>query len=139
MKFVLVAFITAFGRIVKLAKLNQNANALKPRNGDPMKNVFLLSLLALTACGAQGPTGTNGTNGSNGTDGSTITTVQFCSASTVYPSTFSEVGLCINGNLWAVYSANDGFLTEIVPGAYTSDGIGSSCNFTVLPNCIVSN
>lgn len=72
-------------------------------------------------------------------NGSFVLPVQFCPNPTTYPSTFSEVGFCINNQLWGVYSVNNGFLTLIVPGNYSSNGINSSCNFTVGPNCTVTN
>lgn len=110
-----------------------------------MKSLFILALIC-TACG-QGPQGTAGINGTNGTngvtgpagaDGTVITPVQFCpNVTSSYPSTFPEVGLCVNGSIYAVYSANDGFLTLIPPGTYVSNAIGSACNFTVFPNCVV--
>ena len=81
----------------------------------------------------------NGANGNTGLDGTQISTVQFCPGATSYPSEFNEIGICIGGNIYAVYSANDGFLTQIVPGSYNSNAIGSSCNFTVLPNCVIQN
>jgi len=102
-----------------------------------MKNLIGASLLVLVGCGHNGLNGTNGTPGINGTNGTVVTSVQFCPGTPSYASTFPETGLCFNGNIYAVYSANDGFLTEIVPGAYTSNAIGSSCNFTVLPNCVI--
>ena len=81
----------------------------------------------------------NGRNGLNGTNGTTVTPIQFCSASTAsYPNTFPEVGFCINKKLYAVYSATDGFLSLIPPGAYISNGINSSCTFTVGLNCQVN-
>lgn len=84
--------------------------------------------------------GTNGTNGTNGVNGTVITPIQFCGGVTGnYPSTFPEVGFCINNSLYAVYSANGGFLTEVLPGTWSSDGINASCTFTVQPNCVVSN
>src|ERR1700677_3652665 len=58
-----------------------------------------------------------------------IEPVQFCPGTPSYPSTFPEVGWCLNGELYAVYSSNDGFLTLIPPGNYQSNAIGSSCNF----------
>lgn len=95
--------------------------------------------------GTNGVDGQNGTNGSNGLDGAVgpkgedgtvITPIQFCpNVVPTYPSTFPESGLCINGNIFAVYSANDGFLALIPPGVYSSNAIGSSCTFTVLANC----
>jgi hypothetical protein len=91
------------------------------------------------ATGATGQTGATGTNGTNGTNGTVITPVQFCTGDTgSYPSTFPEVGFCINNNLYAVYSANGGFLTEVLPGTWSSDGINASCTFTVAADCKVT-
>lgn len=81
----------------------------------------------------------NGQNGINGTNGTSIKTVQFCLNSTNYPTTFAEVGICIDNNIYAVYSTNGGFLTYIPPGNYSSDGINSSCNFTVKTNCEIND
>lgn len=93
-----------------------------------------LAILLLSGCG-QGPQGIPGTAGTNGT---TINPVQFCPSVTPnYPTTFPESGFCIDGNIYAVYSANDGFLTLIPPGQYVSNAIGSICTFQVLPNCVV--
>jgi len=78
-------------------------------------------------------------NGSNGTPGTLITPIQFCPGTVSYPSVFPETGFCIQGNIYAVYSANDGFLTLLPPGVYTSNAIGNSCNFTVTANCTVTN
>jgi hypothetical protein len=124
--------------------------------------VVIMALIQTLGCGQNGTNGTNGTNGSSCTvttitspsagslisctdgtqslvlDGTVLTPVQFCSATTTYPSTFSEVGFCIDGSLYAVYSANDGFLTEVPNGTYDSDGINSSCSFTVT-GCTVSH
>jgi hypothetical protein len=86
-----------------------------------------------------GPIGPAGPQGLPGVDLTPITWVQFCQATPSYPSTFPEGGLCINGNIYAVYSTNDGFLTLVPPGAYTSDGVGSSCNFTILANCQIQD
>lgn len=94
-----------------------------------MKRIILISTLLLVSCGH---------DGTNGAPGTTISSVQFCPGSiATYPTTFPEIGFCIEGNLYAVYSANDGFLTEIPPGQYLSNAIGSSCNFTVLSNCVI--
>lgn len=117
--------------------------------------LFLVAAtMSLTACcddnpqqgatGSQGPIGPTGPQGNvgqpgtNGVDPTPVTAVQFCSGTTTYPGTFVELGLCINDNLYAVYSANNGFLVLLVPGAYTSNAIGSSCNFTVAAHCQVS-
>lgn len=90
------------------------------------------------ATGSNGNNGSNGSQGPSGQDGTVITVVQFCQGvAPSYPSTFPESGLCINGNLYGVYSANDGFLALLPPGAYNSNAIGSNCNFTILPNCVI--
>lgn len=85
--------------------------------------------------GDVGPTGPQGTTGPDGLDGTQITEVQFCPGDTTYPSQFNEIGFCIEGRLYAVYSQNGGFLTYVPPGTYTSNGINSSCTFTVGANC----
>src|ERR1700677_3947355 len=120
--------------------------------------LFLVTIVINLSC--TGQNGSNGSNGSScsvssitpssvvptggallqctdGTqaliiNGTVIQPVQFClHPVTTYPSTFAEVGFCINGEIYAVYSANDGFLSPIPSGNYTSDGINASCNFTV--------
>lgn len=86
--------------------------------------------------GASGPAGVSGSTGAAGQAGTIILPIKFCPNSVaVYPSVFPEYGVCIDNKLYAVYSANDGFLTEIPPGQYSSNAIGSSCTFTVLLNC----
>jgi len=123
-----------------------------------MKTALIVAIisaatLALTGCpgpkgdagnsgapGAQGPagqTGAQGPSGAPGTDITEITWVQFCPGTTSYPSNFQEGGLCFGGNVYGVYSANDGFLTELPPGTYSSNAIGNSCTFTLLPNCVI--
>ncbi len=91
--------------------------------------------------GAQGLPGLAGQSvtGPAGSDGTIVTPVQFCPGTPSYPSTFIESGLCINGKIYAVYSANDGFLTYLPTGSYSSNAINSRCNFTVLSNCGVRN
>lgn len=88
--------------------------------------------------GVQGMPGPQGIQGLPGVDPTPITIVQFCPNTTAYPSTFSEVGFCIANNLYAVYSANNGFLVYIPPGQYSSNGINSSCTFTVHDNCEIT-
>lgn len=85
--------------------------------------------------GPQGPAGQNGTNGTNGVDATPVTWVQFCPGVTSYPANFQEGGLCLGGNVYGVYSANNGFLTLLPPGTYNSNAIGNSCTFTLLANC----
>lgn len=130
-----------------------------------MKTVFtLLMLIILTACGdttsvigpkgdkgdpgVQGIPGVNGSNGQDGAQGpqglpgapgSTITEVQLCGGcQAAYPSVFPEIGLCIDNKLYGVYSANGGFMVELPPGTYSSNGINCSCTLTVASGCIVS-
>lgn len=96
---------------------------------------------AVGPIGATGPAGLPGTNGSDGAPGidpTPITAVNLCPGTTTYPSTFIELGLCINHKLYGVYSEHEGFLVEIVPGAYSSRGHGSQCNFTVGADCEVT-
>jgi hypothetical protein len=82
-----------------------------------------------------GTPGLPGVNGTNGTNATPVTTVQFCPGSTNYPSTFLEYGICLNNEIYGVYSVNGGFLALLPPGAYNSNAVGSTCNFTILPNC----
>lgn len=103
-----------------------------------------------TVVGPQGPAGSNGSNGTNGTDGlpgapgspgldaTPVTVVNLCPGSTSYPGVFIEIALCINNRLQAVYSVNGGFLTYLPPGNYSSNAVGSSCNFTVVSGCDVA-
>jgi len=88
--------------------------------------------------GADGQDGQDGQQGPAGADGTVITVVQFCPNHTPnYPSTFPEFGLCIEGQLYAVYSTNGGFLALIPPGTYSSNAVGSACTFTVSAGCVV--
>lgn len=118
-----------------------------------MRYIVLIFTLSLIACG-DGGVSTDVSQVESCTvsgqtitcpDGSTVTLptnnftiVQFCPSVTTYPTTFSEIGFCIDSQLYAVYSANDGFLTLVVPGTYSSNGINSSCTFVVGQNCEVS-
>jgi hypothetical protein len=88
--------------------------------------------------GSPGLIGPVGPTGPAGADGRIATVVTLCPGHTSYSSTFVEVALLINGKLYAVYSQNGGFLTEIPPGRYHSQGIGSACDFTVNPDATIS-
>lgn len=120
-----------------------------------MKKVLALTvLLSLAACapeegdrgrsgsqgqqGIQGEQGEMGPRGATGADGQPAQVVPLCPGISNYGA-FVEVALCINNNLYAVYSANGGFLTYLAPGNYSSNGIGSACNLTVHNNCVVTN
>ena len=89
--------------------------------------------------GIQGLIGPAGIQGIPGSAGTVVTFVQFCPGATVYPSTFPEFGLCVAGQIYAVYSANGGFGVQLPLGAYSSDGINSSCSFNVLANCVITH
>lgn len=111
-----------------------------------------MAILALAACGKgrdglhgelgeRGPKGDSGDTvvgpaGPRGADGEIAEVIQLCPGTSTY-GVFVEVALCINSKLYAVYSANGGFLTYLAPGNYASNAIGSACNLTVLPNCRV--
>lgn len=89
--------------------------------------------------GSQGDVGPQGPQGTPGQDATPITVVQFCPGVVPsYPNAFPEVGLCLNGSLYGVYSANGGFMAYLPPGRYSSDGINDSCTFIISANCGVS-
>lgn len=88
----------------------------------------------LTIVGPQGPAGVAGVNGTN----ASIGIVPLCPGVSSY-GTFVEVGLCINNDLYAVYSTHGGFMTYLAPGNYSSNAVGSACNLTVSANCVVSH
>lgn len=82
--------------------------------------------------GVNGVDGVNGTNGHDGVDATPITIVQFCQGITpAYPSTFPEIGLCLQGKLYGVYSTNGGFMVYISDGSYISHGLNADCTFVV--------
>lgn len=88
------------------------------------------------ATGAQGATGETGTPGQ---DAHPVSVIQLCGTCVAsYPSVFPETGVCINDKLYGVYSANGGFLVELTPGAYGSNGINCSCSFTIAKHCVVN-
>ncbi len=110
---------------------------------------IIFASLFIESCAKPGPSEVNGTTGQPGvsiagpqgipgTPGTALTFVQFCPGFTQnYPSTFAESGFCVNGQMWAIYSANGGFLAELPPGTYSSNGINASCTFTLEANCVV--
>ena len=82
--------------------------------------------------GVDGKDGRDGADGSDGVDAFPVTVVKFCPNSVpTYPSVFPEVGLVIYGKIYAVYSTKGGFLTELPPGNYYSNAVGSACSFKV--------
>lgn len=91
------------------------------------------------APGNPGSNGLNGTNGTNGADAAPLTIVPFCPGFTPsYPNVFPEYGICLQNQLYGVYSANGGFMALLPPGTYSSNGINASCTFTISANCQVN-
>lgn len=88
--------------------------------------------------GPQGAPGNAGQDGHNGAD-APASVVKLCPGTDTYPTVFVEYALCLNNQLYAVYSIPNAFMTLLTPGNYASNGIGSSCNLTVGPNCLVSH
>lgn len=85
---------------------------------------------AIGGVGSTGPAGDQGVQGPAGADGTVITMVKLCPGTPSH-SVFVEYAMCINGNLYGVYSANGGFLALLSNGSYTSDGIGADCCLTI--------
>ena len=119
-----------------------------------MKHYFLLAILLFSvgceringdkgepgiqgAPGNTGPQGPSGPQGPAGVNAPVVTTIKLCPSTPIYPNVFVEYAICLQGNLYGVYSANGGFLALLPPGNYQSNGIGSSCNFSVAANCVV--
>lgn len=108
--------------------------------------VMFVMFPMIAACGRgpmgpSGPTGAQGAPGVDGQDGqdAVATVVKLCPGVTTYPSVFVEVALRIDSRLYAVYSSHGGFLTELVPGRYTSNTVGSRCDFTVNNDLTITN
>lgn len=87
--------------------------------------------------GNQGQTGAQGAQGLAGADGTVITMVKLCPGTPSH-TVFVEYAMCVNGQLYGVYSANSGFLALLSDGAYTSDGIGADCSLAI-SGCNVSH
>lgn len=109
-----------------------------------------VTLLLLSSCGKdltaiqplpgpQGIPGLNGVNGTNGSDATPVYAVQLCPGTPSYPTLFPEFAFCVQGLLYATYSVNGGFTTILPPGGYNSNAVGSSCSFTVVSGCEVTN
>lgn len=101
--------------------------------------VYLLLILTIVGCG-KALDGKPGYNGVDGASGTVIIPIQLCDASFVptYPNIFPEYALCIDNQLYGVYSANGGFLALLPPGQYNSNGINSSCTFTISSDCNIT-
>ena len=112
-----------------------------------MRLIIISLVLLLSACGKPGPQGQPGQSivgppgptGSPGPSGTIITMKQLCgSCVPTYPSVFAESVMCIDNQLYGVYSANGGFLSLLTPGTYTSNGINCSCTITIGNDCSIS-
>ena len=85
--------------------------------------------------GLNGTDGADGRDGVSGTTGTSVIPVKFCQSDN---STFSEYGLLIGGELFAVYwdaktgsaKKEQAFLTKLDKGLYQSTG-GNNCLFEV--------
>jgi hypothetical protein len=91
--------------------------------------------------GQQGIPGLNGPQGIPGLNAAPTTAVQFCPGYTpTYPTTFPESGLCVGGNIYAVYwDGTNAWLSLIPPGHYASTSTTAPCNFTVVAGCVINN
>jgi hypothetical protein len=121
---------------------NVSPNTVAPTGGSMISctdgtNTMILNGINGTN-GTDGVDGQDGEDGSDGAPGTIVQSIQFCPGVTSYPAKFNEVGFCVAGKLYAVYSANGGFMAEIPPGTYSSNGINSSCTFTVELDCQVT-
>lgn len=106
-----------------------------------MKKLLLLTLMTvISACsGEPSYYASQGEQGPPGTPASARVFVQLCPGTQSYPGVFIEYAECINDNLWGVYSANNGFYTFFPPGNYSSNALGSACNLTIQPHCVVTH
>lgn len=105
---------------------------------DDDSNVFVSN----GAKGDKGDTGSQGPQGNTGSPGMNATPVEFikfCPGSVPSYGNFPEYGIKANGKVYAVYSANNGFLTLLSPGGYNTSSTGLNCNFTVHSDGSVSN
>lgn len=78
-----------------------------------------------------GTQGMPGATGAAGTNATPVTVVELCPGVSSYPGVFVETALCIDGELYGVYSVPNAFLTGLPNGNYTSTGIGSACNLSI--------
>jgi hypothetical protein len=84
--------------------------------------------------GQQGNQGPQGNAGANGQDATPVVPVQLCpNVTPTYASVFPEYALCISGHLYGTYNQKTSYqyLAELPDGAYSSDGQGAACSFTI--------
>lgn len=91
--------------------------------------------------GPQGPQGPAGPQGFPGVAGSHVTPIVFCPRfATSYPTTFAEVGFCVDDQLYGVFwDSHNAWWTLIPPGYYASTSTSAPCSFTVSAHCTVSD
>jgi len=120
--------------------LTQPASSQQCPNGGVQVTIgSAISVLCNGLDGNTGGLGPVGPKGSPGLDATPVEAIQLCPGVDTYPSVFTEYALCLDNQLYAVYSIPNAFLTLLTPGSYTSKGIGSACNLTVAPNCVVTH
>lgn len=102
--------------------------------------IWPLLVAILCSCGGPiGPPGLQGPPGMPGNPGTIIIPIPLCpDFIPTYPNVFPEYALCIDNQLYGVYSRNGGFLALLPPGTYYSDGINASCTLVVESNCVVT-
>lgn len=118
-----------FALLIVVAACGKNYDAIPGPMGPTGANG------AAGPAGDTGGVGPQGAPGQSGTDAESVTVVQLCSGAPTYGSVYPEVAFCIQGRLYATYSANGGFSTYLSPGSYNSNAVGSSCSFAVLEGC----
>lgn len=121
----------------------QGTPGIQGQSGQPGQDAlpctaFKASGVTTIACPGSPPVSV--LDGLNGAPGTVITPIQFCPGVTpIYPLSFPEYGLVINGQIYGVYSQNGGFLALLPPGTYNSNAVGSSCDFTINADNTISN
>lgn len=97
-----------------------------------MKKLIVLCLI-LSACA-----GSKGDLGATGANGAAVTVVTFCPGTTPPPlSTFPVTGLCINNQVYGIYTSSTSFLGVLPVGSYNAASIDSACSFNILPDCVI--
>lgn len=102
--------------------------------------LLLICMLLFTGCArkVQGPKGDEGPQGNPGVDATPVYTVPLCPGFTpTYPNSFPEFAVCIQKELYGVYSVNGGFLALLPPGTYNSNGINAICTVIIEEDCNV--
>lgn len=119
---------------------NKDVSQIGAVDNMKLKLLRVIFVIFIVGCGTTGPQGVQGISGPTGASDFYI--VQFCPGITpLYPSTFPEQGICIDGQLYAILDQSNGYdyLTIIPSGQYTSEATNASCSFTVSDNCVVTD